>query len=54
VNGKIEKVYQDNVLLEQSYVKNPDQTIEQLLKEQITKLGENIIVRRFTRFQIGA
>jgi elongation factor Ts len=54
VSGKIEKVYQDVVLLEQSFVKNPDQTIEQLLKEQIAKLGENIVIRRFARFQIGA
>lgn len=54
VNGKIEKVYQDVVLLEQPFVKNADQTIEQLLKEQIAKLGENIVVRRFARFQIGA
>lgn len=54
VSGKIEKVYQDVVLLEQPFVKNADQTIEQLLKEQIAKLGENIVIRRFARFQIGA
>jgi elongation factor Ts len=54
VSGKIEKVYQDVVLLEQPFIKNADQTIEQLLKEQIAKLGENIVVRRFARFQIGA
>ncbi|MEY3000150.1 MAG: hypothetical protein RL648_364 [Verrucomicrobiota bacterium] len=54
VSGKIEKVYQDVVLLEQPFIKNGDQTIEQLLKEQIAKLGENIVVRRFARFQIGA
>jgi len=54
VSGKIEKVYQEIVLLEQPFVKNPDQTIQDLLKEQISKLGENIVVNRFARFQIGA
>jgi elongation factor Ts len=54
VSGKIDKYYQEVVLLEQSFVKNPEQTIEQLLKEKISKLGENIVVRRFARFQIGA
>jgi elongation factor Ts len=54
VTGKIEKIYQEIVLLEQPFVKNPDQTINDMLKEQISKLGENIVVRRFSRFQIGA
>ena len=54
VTGKMEKVFQEIVLLEQPFVKNPDQTIGDLLKEQIAKLGENIVVRRFARFQIGA
>jgi elongation factor Ts len=54
VTGKMEKVYQEIVLMEQSFVKNPDVTIEELLKEQIAKMGENIVVRRFARFQIGA
>ncbi|MFO7725360.1 MAG: translation elongation factor Ts [Oceanipulchritudo sp.] len=54
VSGKIEKVYQEIVLMEQPFVKNPDQTIQDLLKEQIAKLGENIVVNRFARFQIGA
>ncbi|MGC9450557.1 MAG: translation elongation factor Ts [Oceanipulchritudo sp.] len=54
VTGKMEKVYQEIVLLEQPFVKNPDVTIEDLLKEQISKLGENIVIRRFARFQIGA
>ena len=53
VSGKLEKVYQEIVLLEQPFVKNPDQTIQDLLKEQIAKLGENIVVNRFARFQIG-
>ena len=54
VTGKLEKVYQEIVLLEQPFVKNPDLTIENLLKEQISKLGENIVINRFARFQIGA
>jgi elongation factor Ts len=53
VTGKMEKVYQEIVLLEQPFVKNPDSTIQDLLKEQISKLGENIVVNRFARFQIG-
>lgn len=53
VTGKMEKVYQEIVLLEQPFVKNPDMTIQDLLKEQISKLGENIVVNRFARFQIG-
>lgn len=53
VTGKMEKLYQEICLLEQPFVKNPDQTIQELLKEQISKLGENIIVNRFARFQIG-
>lgn len=53
VAGKMEKVYQEIVLLEQPFVKNPDLTIQDLLKAQIAKLGENIVVNRFARFQIG-
>lgn len=53
VAGKIEKYYAENVLLEQPFVKNPDQTIQEMLKEQIAKLGENMVVHRFARFQIG-
>ena len=54
VAGKIEKFYQEMVLLEQPFVKNPDITIQDLLKEQIAKLGENMVINRFARFQIGA
>lgn len=53
VEGKLEKVYQEIVLLEQPFVKNPDVSIGDMLKDQIAKLGENILVRRFARFQIG-
>lgn len=51
--GKLEKFYQDNVLLEQSYIKDPNRTISQVIAEVIAKLGENITVRRFVRFQLG-
>ncbi len=54
VAGKIEKVYSQYVLLEQPFVKNPDLTIDDLLKNFIAKLGENTVVKRFARFQIGA
>lgn len=54
VDGKMEKIYQEMVLLEQPFVKNTDQTISDLIKEKIATLGENIVIRRFARFQIGA
>ena len=53
VEGKVGKFYAQICLLEQPYVKNPDQTIEAYLKEQIGKIGENITLRRFTRYQLG-
>jgi len=51
--GKLEKFYAENVLLEQSFVKNPEITIKQYTTEVISKLGENISIRRFARFRIG-
>ncbi len=51
--GKIQKFYQDNCLLQQAFVKNPDKSIEQLQKEAIATLGENISIRRFARFVLG-
>jgi len=53
IEGKMEKFYGEVCLLEQRFVKNPDQTIDQLTKEQIAKTGENIVIRRFARFQVG-
>ena len=53
VNGKMEKFYSEAVLLEQSFVKNPDQTIERMIAEKVAKIGENIQVRRFVRFKLG-
>ncbi len=51
--GKLEKYYQEVCLLEQSFVKDPTKTIRDLLNEKIAKLGENMILRRFVRFQLG-
>lgn len=53
VEGKINKFYADTTLLEQQYVKNPDITIQDLLNDLIAKTGENIIISRFVRFQLG-
>jgi elongation factor Ts len=51
--GKMEKFYQEVCLLEQSFIKDPNLTIQQLLNELVGKLGEQIIIKRFTRFQLG-
>ncbi|MDO9694164.1 MAG: translation elongation factor Ts [Candidatus Latescibacteria bacterium] len=53
VKGKIDKFYGEVCLLEQKFVKDPDQTIEDLLKSKIGSLGENMAIRRFVRYQIG-
>ncbi len=54
VEGKIGKYYSECVLLEQSFVKDPDKTVEDLIKEKIAKIGENIQIARFVRFQLGS
>ena len=53
VEGKLSKFYSENVLLEQPYIKNPDQTVEEYMKSKIAVLKENIQVRRFVRFERG-
>ncbi len=53
VDGQIKKWMAQNVLLEQAYVKNPDITVGNYLKETIATIGENIVIRRFTRFELG-
>ncbi len=53
VDGKVEKFYKEVCLLSQQYVKDPQKTIEEFLKETIGQIGENIQIRRFARFQIG-
>jgi elongation factor Ts len=51
--GKLEKFYQEVCLLEQPFIKNPDIGIKDLLEDLISKMGENILVRRFVRYQLG-
>ncbi len=53
VDGKMNKFYSEACLLEQPYVKNPDITVQDYLNEMIAKTGENIIIRRFARYQLG-
>ena len=53
VEGKLKKFYQDNCLMNQPYVRDPDITIADLLNELIAKIGENISIKRFVRYQIG-
>nr|MCU0792342.1 elongation factor Ts [Opitutaceae bacterium] len=54
VEGKLEKYYATVCLLDQPFVKNPDKSIKDVLTETIAKTGENIVVRRFVRYQLGA
>jgi len=53
VDGRVEKYYGQTVLLEQSYVKNPDQTVGEMIAEKVAKIGENIQIRRFARYVLG-
>jgi elongation factor Ts len=53
VEGKVEKFYQESCLLEQAFIKDPSVSIKDLLSQKIAKIGENISVRRFTRYQLG-
>ena len=53
VQGKLEKFFQSVCLLEQPFVKDEDRTVEQILKEHTALLGENIVVRRFVRYELG-
>ena len=53
VEGKLDKFFSTVCLLEQAFIKNPDQTIEDLVKSKIAELGENIVIRRFTRYLVG-
>jgi translation elongation factor Ts len=53
VTGRLEKYYKENCLLEQPFIKDPDTTVTQLITAKIAKIGENISVRRFVRFQLG-
>jgi elongation factor Ts len=54
VEGKLEKYYSQVCLLDQPFVKNPEKMIKDILAEKVGKLGENMQIRRFARFQLGA
>jgi elongation factor Ts len=53
VEGKMERYYSEVCLLEQTYIKDSDLTVKEVLDSMIAKLGENISIRRFARFQLG-
>lgn len=53
VEGMLKKYFAEKALLEQPFIKNPDQTVGQYVKEHVAKLGENIVVRRFSRMALG-
>ncbi|MCD4813173.1 translation elongation factor Ts [bacterium] len=53
ISGKLEKFYEEICLMEQVFVKDPDKKIHQLVAETVAKVGENIQIRRFTRFKVG-
>lgn len=53
VDGQIEKFYKESCLLSQAYIKDPKKTISDIVTETIAKVGENIVISRFSRFQIG-
>ncbi|MBI5014618.1 MAG: translation elongation factor Ts [Deltaproteobacteria bacterium] len=53
VQGRLEKFGKENCLLEQPYVKNPDITVQDYVKQMVSEIGENVRVRRYVRFQLG-
>ena len=53
VQGRVDKLYKETVLLEQAFIKDPAISVEDRVATAIAKLGENITVRRFTRYQLG-
>ena len=53
VEGKVNKWYADHVLLEQPFVKDQERSVQSVLKEMVSKIGENIVIRRFARFEVG-
>ena len=53
IEGRLNKYYEDNVLLDQPFVKDPTKTIDELVKEKVASIKENISIRRFTRYKMG-
>ena len=54
IEGKLRKYHEDSCLLEQPFIKDGDKSVAELIQESIAKLGENIIIRRFVRFEVGS
>jgi len=54
IEGKLRKYHEDFCLLEQTFIKDGDKSVAELIQESIAKLGENIIIRRFVRFEVGS
>ncbi|HBQ24785.1 MAG TPA: translation elongation factor Ts, partial [Syntrophomonas sp.] len=53
VEGRLDKFYKERCLLDQQFIKDPDKTVQQLIHENVAKIGENINVRRFVRYELG-
>lgn len=53
VAGRLDKYYRENCLLEQVYIRDEDLTVKELLTNLIAKIGENIVIRRYSRFEVG-
>jgi elongation factor Ts len=53
VEGKLEKYYQEACILEQTFIKDEDLTVDDLIKNAVAKIGENIVLSRFVRYQVG-
>jgi len=53
LEGRIEKYYKEHCLLEQPFIKDADKTVQQLIHEKVARVGENIAVRRFSRYELG-
>lgn len=53
LEGRIEKYYKEHCLLEQPFIKDADKTVQQLIREKVARVGENIAVRRFSRYELG-
>ncbi len=51
--GKLNKFFKDNCLMQQPFVKDPEKSVADLLNEMIAKIGENLSIKRFVRFQVG-
>jgi len=53
VEGRLDKYFEQICLLEQAFIKDPSVTIKDMLNEKISKIGENLVIRRFSRFEVG-